>query len=78
MPSAVCTFTSMPVGSLLPAEALFLSRAYSASESAKRTQIGSARVMAVSTAESFPGETRLPTDCSARPVMPLMGALTVV
>ena len=53
-------------------------RANSASDSAKRTQIGSPRVSVVSSAESVFGVTRLPTDCSARPVMPPIGALTVV
>ena len=53
-------------------------RANSASDSAKRTQIGSARVSVVSSAESSFGETRLPIDCMARPVMPSIGASTAV
>ena len=52
-------------------------RENSASESEKRTQIGSPRVSVVRSAESAFGATRLPTDCSARPVMPAIGALTV-
>ena len=38
-------------------------RAYSVSDSAKRTQIGSACVRVVSKLESVPGVTRLPIDC---------------
>ena len=44
----------------------------------KVTQIGSVCVIVVSSAESLLGCTSVPTDCSARPVMPPIGAFTVV
>jgi len=43
--------------------------ANSGSEREKRTQIGSPRVRVVSSAASPLGDTRLPIDCNARPVM---------
>ena len=70
LPSARISFTS----------GCFMSRARrlanSASDSAKRTQMGSVRVSVVSRLESAFGASRVPIDCCARPVTPAIGAST--
>jgi len=72
VPSASSSLTSLTL--MLPD----LRRANSASDSAKRIHSGSARVSVVRIAVSLLGETRLPIDCMARPVMPSIGASTAV
>ena len=59
-------------------KSLFVSSLAQMTDSAKRTQIGSPRVSVVRSAESLLGATRLPIDCSARPVTPPIGAVTLV